>query len=146
MAKPRRGAESKLAPLPRNQIQKATRFVAGPFCIWRLVRLTKNHAAHQQGLQQLGWVDGSNVQIDTHWSTGNDADSKYAAELAALAPDVILAMAARPLRAQKYDEADRALCEAEQTVAETDERSHEAELLRLERERSGWLRQIVAGR
>ena len=39
-------------------------------------------------------------------------------------------MAARPLRAQKYDEADRALCEAEQTVAETDERSHEAELLR----------------
>jgi hypothetical protein len=45
-----------------------------PFAFWRSVRLTKNHAALQQGLQQLGWVDGSNVQIDTHWSTGNDAD------------------------------------------------------------------------
>ena len=49
-------------------------------------------AAFQQGLQQLGWVDGRNVRIDTRWSTGNDADTrKYAAELAALAPDVILA-------------------------------------------------------
>jgi predicted ATPase len=33
MAKPRRGAESKLALLPRNQIQKGTRNEAGPFCI-----------------------------------------------------------------------------------------------------------------
>ena len=47
--------------------------------------------AFQQGLQQLGWVDGRNVRIDTRWAAG-DADDvrKYAAELVALAPDVIL--------------------------------------------------------
>jgi putative tryptophan/tyrosine transport system substrate-binding protein len=49
-------------------------------------------AVFQQRLQQLGWVDGRNMQIDTRWSGGNDADTrKHAAELAALAPDVILA-------------------------------------------------------
>ena len=49
-------------------------------------------AAFLQGLQQLGWIDGSNVQIDTRWTTG-DAERirKDAAELLALAPDVILA-------------------------------------------------------
>jgi putative ABC transport system substrate-binding protein len=41
----------------------------------------------------LGWTDGSNVHIDTRLSAGNAADTrKYAAELAALAPDVILAV------------------------------------------------------
>jgi hypothetical protein len=49
-------------------------------------------AAFVQGLQQLGWTDGRNVRIDTRWFAGNEADTrKYAAELAALAPDVILA-------------------------------------------------------
>ena len=45
-----------------------------------------------QGLQQLGWTDGRNVRIDTRWG-GGDADRmrRYAAELVALAPDVILA-------------------------------------------------------
>jgi len=47
----------------------------------------------QQALQGLGWTDGSNVHIDTRLSAGNAADTrKYAAELAALAPDVILAV------------------------------------------------------
>jgi len=42
-------------------------------------------------LRELGWVDGSNVQIVYRWSGGKVADTrKYAAELAALAPDVIL--------------------------------------------------------
>jgi putative ABC transport system substrate-binding protein len=45
-----------------------------------------------QGLQQLGWTDGRNVQIDTRWGAGNAEDfRKYAAELVALAPDVIVA-------------------------------------------------------
>jgi putative ABC transport system substrate-binding protein len=49
-------------------------------------------AAFLQGLQELGWSDGRNVTIDTRWFTGNSADArKYAAELVALAPDVILA-------------------------------------------------------
>jgi len=44
-----------------------------------------------QGLQELGWTVGRNVRIDTRWGAG-DADRyrRYAAELVALAPDVIL--------------------------------------------------------
>ncbi len=49
-------------------------------------------AAFQQGLQQLGWIDGRNVRIDYRWGAGNADDiRKYAVELAALAPDVIFA-------------------------------------------------------
>ena len=48
-------------------------------------------AAFVQALQQLGWTDGRNVQIDNRWA-GRHADiRRYAAELVALAPDVILA-------------------------------------------------------
>jgi putative ABC transport system substrate-binding protein len=48
-------------------------------------------AAFAQGLAQLGWTDGRNVRIDTRWTAGNADDArKYAAELVALAPDVIL--------------------------------------------------------
>ena len=48
------------------------------------------HAAFLQGLQQLGWTEGRNVHIDARWSAGNAAEiRRYAAELAALAPDVI---------------------------------------------------------
>ena len=48
--------------------------------------------AFLQGLQQLGWADGRNVRIDTRWATTNADDiRRHAAELAALAPDVILA-------------------------------------------------------
>jgi putative tryptophan/tyrosine transport system substrate-binding protein len=44
-----------------------------------------------QALGQLGWSIGSNVRIDTHWATANAATiRRHAAELAALAPDVIL--------------------------------------------------------
>ena len=49
-------------------------------------------AAFQQVLQQLGWTDGRNVLIDYRWGAGSaDNTRKYAAELVALAPDVILA-------------------------------------------------------
>jgi putative tryptophan/tyrosine transport system substrate-binding protein len=49
------------------------------------------NAAFLQGLQQLGWTVGQNVQIDYRWSAGSEDDArKYAAELVALAPDVIL--------------------------------------------------------
>ena len=48
--------------------------------------------ALQRGLQQAGWSEGRNVQIDLRWSAGNVDDlRKYAAELVALAPDAILA-------------------------------------------------------
>jgi putative ABC transport system substrate-binding protein len=49
-------------------------------------------AAFAQGLQQLGWTIGQNVQIDYRWGGGDaEARRKRAAELVALAPDVILA-------------------------------------------------------
>ena len=51
------------------------------------------NAAFQQGLQQLGWIDGRNVRIDTRWTLGDaERTRKYAAELVALSPDVILAI------------------------------------------------------
>ena len=51
-----------------------------------------NIAAFLQVLQQLGWTDGRNVRIDYRWGAGNaDNIRKHAAELVALAPDVILA-------------------------------------------------------
>ena len=51
--------------------------------------------AFLQGLAQLGWTSGRNVRIDTRWATTNAADiRRHAAELAALAPDVILAFGA----------------------------------------------------
>jgi putative ABC transport system substrate-binding protein len=49
-------------------------------------------AAFHQALQQLGWNDGRNLQIDIRWGEDNiDLERKYAAELLALAPDIILA-------------------------------------------------------
>jgi putative ABC transport system substrate-binding protein len=49
-------------------------------------------AAFLHGLAQLAWTEGRNVRIDTRWSAGNaDGIRKHAAELVALAPDVILA-------------------------------------------------------
>src|SRR5450759_3327643 len=48
--------------------------------------------AFLQGLQESGWSIGRNVSIDTRWATTNAAEiRRHAAELAALAPDVILA-------------------------------------------------------
>jgi putative tryptophan/tyrosine transport system substrate-binding protein len=51
--------------------------------------------AFQQGLAQSGWIIGRNVRIDTRWA-GVKADDlrRHAAELVALAPDVILAFGA----------------------------------------------------
>ena len=48
--------------------------------------------AFVQGLQELGWTDGRNIRIDTRWTAGEtDRMRRHAAELVALAPDVILA-------------------------------------------------------
>ena len=50
-------------------------------------------AAFQQALAELGWSDGGNVRIEKRWGAG-DADRyrQYAAELVALAPDVVVAV------------------------------------------------------
>jgi putative ABC transport system substrate-binding protein len=55
-------------------------------------------AAFHQVLALLGWTIGRNVRIDTRWATTDAAEiRRHAAELAALAPDVILAQAAPTL-------------------------------------------------
>ena len=49
-------------------------------------------AGFLQGLQKLGWTDGRNVRIDYRWAAADaDRSRTYAAELVAVAPDVILA-------------------------------------------------------
>jgi putative tryptophan/tyrosine transport system substrate-binding protein len=54
--------------------------------------------AFEDGLKQLGWTNGQNVRIDIRVGAG-DADRirRYAEELVALAPDVILATGASPI-------------------------------------------------
>ena len=50
-------------------------------------------AAFLRGLAAMGWSDGRNVRIDTRWGAGDtDRMRRFAAELVALAPDVILAV------------------------------------------------------
>jgi len=53
--------------------------------------------AFLQGLQQLGWTDGRNVRIEYRWGLNDVERRKYATELVALAPDVILANGASTL-------------------------------------------------
>jgi putative ABC transport system substrate-binding protein len=49
-------------------------------------------AAFLQGLSRLGWTDDRNVRIDTRWATTNADDlRRHAAELASLAPEVLVA-------------------------------------------------------
>ena len=52
------------------------------------------NAAFLQGLQELGWTVGRNLQIDFRWGKGRGAGPlrEYAVELVALAPGVILAV------------------------------------------------------
>jgi hypothetical protein len=65
-------------------------------------------AAFLQGLQELGWTDGRNVRIDIRWRDGEaDRNRRHAAELLALAPDVILASGGRDLAPGDQHRADR---------------------------------------
>ena len=55
-------------------------------------------AVFLQALQRLGWVDGGNVRIDVRWGNGNpDEIRNHAAELVALAPDVIFTTGGGPV-------------------------------------------------
>jgi len=48
-------------------------------------------AAFLQGMQQLGWADGRNLRIDMRWGNNDAEMRKNAAELVALAPEIIVA-------------------------------------------------------
>ncbi|CAN0394079.1 unnamed protein product, partial [Phaeothamnion confervicola] len=53
--------------------------------------------AFLEGLQQLGWIDGGNVQIEYRWAVGDaERTRSAAAELVALAPDVIMVTSSLP--------------------------------------------------
>ena len=57
---------------------------------------TETIAGLLQGLQELGWAVGRNLQIEYRWGAVDDERArKYAAELVALAPDVLCAKSAR---------------------------------------------------
>jgi len=59
-------------------------------------------AAFRQGLRELGWIEGQNLRIDWRWSGGDvERMRDYAAESAALAPDLIVANGAALLSAVK---------------------------------------------
>jgi putative ABC transport system substrate-binding protein len=48
--------------------------------------------AFSQTLAQLGWIEGRNLRVDTRWGEGQvELTRQHAAELAAIAPDVVLA-------------------------------------------------------
>ena len=57
-------------------------------------------AAFLQGLQETGWAVGHNVRVDTRWTTADpDSFRIHAAELLALAPDVVLASTSQSVAA-----------------------------------------------
>src|SRR5215204_394966 len=54
----------------------------------------------RQGLERLGWRDGRNLRLDVRWGAGDpERYRKFAAELVALRPDVILASASQSVAA-----------------------------------------------
>jgi putative ABC transport system substrate-binding protein len=52
-------------------------------------------AAFRDELRKLGWTEGGNIRIDTRWATAGDAEARqrFAKELVALQPDLILSHA-----------------------------------------------------
>ena len=57
-------------------------------------------AAFLQGLQEAGWAVGRNVNVDVRWAAGEaDRYRRYATEIVALTPDVILTSATPSIRA-----------------------------------------------
>ena len=58
-------------------------------------------AAFREGVQKLGWAEGRNIQIDMRWATPRDVEARqrFAKELVALQPDLILASTTPPTAA-----------------------------------------------
>src|SRR5262249_3455290 len=64
-----------------------------------------------EAFEQLGWTNRRNVQIEVRWSEGNDVKArKYADELVALAPDVILGRRGRSHDVKGYSNYPDCLC------------------------------------
>ena len=74
--------------------------------LWGLIaddpETSARDAAFVEQLAQFGWTVGHNVWIDYRWGAFDaDRSRRYAAELAALAPDILLASSASPVVALK---------------------------------------------
>ena len=59
--------------------------------------------AFQDALQKLGWVDGRNVRVDTRWASDAEARQRFARELVALQPEVIVTDTTPPTRAVQQE-------------------------------------------
>jgi ABC-type uncharacterized transport system substrate-binding protein len=58
----------------------------------RSIQKASHSSQRQQALQQFGWTEGRNIRVDIRWGANDlERDRKYAAELIALTPDVVLA-------------------------------------------------------
>jgi putative ABC transport system substrate-binding protein len=79
-----------------QQRERAARHIAALMLISEADPRSEGYiASFRQRLQELGWVDGRNTLIDVRWGAGDSANfRRYAAELIALAPDVVLAAGA----------------------------------------------------
>src|SRR5262249_34907750 len=100
-----RGHLDKLLP-PRGKVHKVEHHAALPYAevpgFMAALREQEGIAAFLQGLQEAGWAVGRNVNIDVRWAAGEaDRFRKYAMELVALAPDVILTSAPPSIRAMQ---------------------------------------------
>jgi putative ABC transport system substrate-binding protein len=74
---------------PSKQMRRIGVLAAG---VERDPDVQANHAAFLQGLEQLGWSDGRNIRIERRWAAGGaERLRRYATELVALVPDVIVA-------------------------------------------------------
>ena len=72
-----------------NGILKVAVLIGGPNDVVAQRRIT----AFQQGLKDLGWIEGRNLRVDVRWAAGDvERMRTYAAELVALRPDVMLAI------------------------------------------------------
>jgi putative ABC transport system substrate-binding protein len=69
-----------------DRVRRIVVLTSGPE---RTPEIQDGYAAFRQGLEQLGWMEGRNVRIELRSQA--IADRRYAAELIALAPDIILA-------------------------------------------------------
>jgi putative ABC transport system substrate-binding protein len=86
------GGAAAVWPLPVNAQQPNRMRRIGVFMGFDQTDLRTAHAAaFRAGLQDLGWIDGSNVIIDTRWAPNIASASAIAAEILALSPDVLFA-------------------------------------------------------
>ncbi|MGY2049596.1 ABC transporter substrate-binding protein [Methylobacterium sp. JK268] len=61
------------------------------------IQVTKHAGAFSAGLQQLGWIEGKNIEIDYRWARGNiERARSLAKELVSISPALILAIGTEP--------------------------------------------------